>query len=68
MKGIGKYWKAIAGFVAPGAVALGAALTAGSDGGTSITTTEWISAGIACVVTSAAVYRVQNKPNPYGAD
>ena len=61
MKNIGRYTKAIVGFVAPGLVIVATALTDASDGGSSITQTEWISAGIACVLTAAGVYAVKNK-------
>ena len=61
MKNVGRYAKAIVGFVAPGLVTLGAALTDASDGGKSITQTEWLVALIACVATSAGVYAVKNK-------
>ena len=65
MKNIGTYAKAIVGFVAPGLVTLGAALTNASDGGKAITQTEWLGALIACVVTAAGVYAVKNTPqNP----
>jgi hypothetical protein len=56
------YAKAIVGFAAPGVVALGGALTAQSDGGTRITAYEWVSAAIACLVTSGLVFAIPNKP------
>lgn len=62
MKNVGKYWKAVVAFVGPGAVVIGSSLTAGSDGGSKITTGEWVTALIACVVTSAGVYAAKNKP------
>lgn len=58
---ISKYWKAVVGFVAPGAVLIGSAVTVGSDGGTKITMSEWVTALVACVVTSAGVAAVSNK-------
>jgi hypothetical protein len=61
MDKIRPYWKAVVGFVAPAAVTIGAAVTSSSDGGTRITQTEWITALVACVVTSAGVYGVPNK-------
>lgn len=64
MDRIAPYWKAVVGFVAPGAVALGAAVTEASDGGSSITGAEWTTALVACVVTSAAVFSVPNR-DPY---
>jgi hypothetical protein len=59
---ISKYWKAIVGFVAPGAVFIGSAVTVGSEGGSTITTSEWVTALVACVVTAAGVAAVSNKP------
>ena len=49
------YWKAILGFLVPGAVIIGSAVTSGSDGGTSITTAEWVTAVVAMIVTGGAV-------------
>lgn len=54
-------WKAIVGFVAPGAVLIGSSVTEASACGEAITQGEWITAGVACVVTAAAVYRVPNQ-------
>lgn len=56
MTHIAPYWKSITAFVTPGAVLIGAAVTDASQGGTSITTAEWVTALVACVVTSGAVY------------
>jgi hypothetical protein len=61
MKNVSKYWKAIIGFVAPGIVILGSALTDASDGGSTITSTEWITALVACVATAGGVYAKANK-------
>lgn len=58
---VAPFWKAVVGFVAPGAVSIGAAVTEASDGGSAITQAEWITAIVAMVVTSAAVYGVPNK-------
>ena len=59
---IGRYAKAVVGFIAPGCVVIGSAITVASDGGSAITVAEWVTAGIACVVTAAGVYVVRNKP------
>jgi hypothetical protein len=59
---IGTYLKAIVGFVAPGVVAIGSALTVNSDGGGDITQYEWVSALIACLVTGGFVYAIPNQP------
>ena len=56
MSKIAPYWKAVFGFVAPGVALLGAAVTEQSPGGSSITTAEWVTAVIACVVTASAVW------------
>ena len=64
MNKLAPYWKAVVGFVAPGAVIVGSAVTEASDGGTSITAAEWVTALVACVVTSAGVYGVANKYQP----
>lgn len=58
---VAPYWKALVGFVAPGAVTIGSAVLASSDGGSRITVTEWVTALVACVVTSSAVYQVPNR-------
>ena len=50
-----KYWKALIGFVTPGAVLITAAVTEGSPGGTTITQAEWITAVCAMVITGGAV-------------
>lgn len=62
MSNLAQYWKAILGFVVPGVVTLGSAITDGSDGGSSITGTEWVTAAIACVLTAGAVYSKANAP------
>jgi hypothetical protein len=64
-------FKAIVGFLAPALVFLGGAVLADSDGGTAITSSEWLQALIAAVVTSAGVFAAGNKsvnppPNPEG--
>lgn len=60
MNRIAPYWKAVVGFVAPGAVLIGAAVTEASAGRESITSGEWVTAVVACIVTSAAVYSTPN--------
>lgn len=50
-----KYWKAILAFVAPGATLVIAAVTDGSQGGSTITTSEWITAVATCVVSASVV-------------
>lgn len=62
MDKLGPYLKALVGFITPGAVLIGSAVTEASDGGTKITAAEWITAVVACIVTGGAVYSVENKP------
>jgi hypothetical protein len=58
------YLKTVFGFFTPGAVILGSAVTATSDGGANVTQAEWITALVACVVTGSLVFGVPNKdPN-----
>lgn len=60
MNKIAPYWKAVAGFLTPGAVILGGAVLEVSDGGTTITTAEWVTALVAVIVTGGAVYGAPN--------
>lgn len=50
-----EYWKAILGFLVPGAVVIGSAVTGNSESGSTITTSEWVTAIVAMIVTGAAV-------------
>ena len=61
---IARYWKAVVGFVVPGAVIIGSSVTTGSDGGSHITFAEWVTAAVACVVTSGGVAVAENAPAP----
>lgn len=61
MDRIAPYWKAVVGFIAPGAVVIGSAVTEASDAGTAITSAEWVTALVSMIVTSAAVYTVPNR-------
>lgn len=60
MNRLAPYWKAFVAFVAPGAVVLGSSVLDGSDGGSTITLAEIVTASVACIVSAAAVYRVPN--------
>jgi hypothetical protein len=60
--------KAITAFVAPGVVALVAAVGDSSAGGTHITGPEWINIAAACILTSAAVWAVPNLPRKEPAE
>lgn len=62
MNRVRPYMKAVVAFVAPGAVVLGASVTDASAGGSHVTTAEWVTALVACIVTSAGVYRATNAP------
>lgn len=55
MKNWQNYWKGILGFIVPGAVIIGASVLDGSDGGSTITSAEWITAVVAMIVTGGAV-------------
>jgi len=57
-----KYWKAIAGAITPGVVVIVGAVSSGSDGGTSITQAEWITAIAAVILTGGAVYAAPPRP------
>lgn len=61
MTHIAPYWKSVVGFIAPGAVLIGAAVTEASAGGEHITVGEWVTAAVACIVTSTAVYGTPNR-------
>ena len=54
------YWKAVVGFIAPGAVIITASVLPGSDGGTAITLAELVTAACACIITAAGVYATPN--------
>jgi hypothetical protein len=58
---IAPYWKAVVGFVVPGAGSLIQAMTDVSPGGSTITKNELIAAVLICIITSGAVYGVPNK-------
>ena len=62
MEKIAPYWKAVVGFIAPAAGFLIGAVTEASDGGATITASEWITALCTAIVTSAVVYSVPNRP------
>lgn len=62
MNTVSRYWKAVVGFIAPGAVLIGAATLSESAGGDHITQSEWITALVACIVTASGVAAVRNTP------
>jgi hypothetical protein len=55
------YWKAVIGFVTPGAVLLVSAVHEASAGGVDITVGEWVTAVAAMVITAGGVYTVPNR-------
>ena len=59
---IAPYWKAVIGFVAPGAGSLLWALNPNTDGGSTITGSEWLGALLLAIVTSGAVAAKANRP------
>jgi len=52
---LGDFLQALIAFLAPGAAIMGVALLVSSPGGETITASEWVTAAVGCVVTSAAV-------------
>lgn len=50
-----RYWKAVMGFLTPAAVVISSSTLESSAGGSTITSTEWITAGCAAVITAGAV-------------
>ena len=50
-----EYWKAIIAFIVPEAVIIGSAVNGDSDGGSTITSAEWVTAIVAMIVTGGAV-------------
>ena len=57
-----RYWKGILGFAMPGLVVVGSAITGASDGGSRVTTYEWVTAALACLITGGAVTAKSNVP------
>lgn len=67
MNQLSRYWKGILAFISPGAVIIGSSVLSASDGGTSITTAEWVTAAVACLVTGSLVTAKRNgNPQPTG--
>lgn len=60
MNKLAPYWKAIVGFVAPGTVVIATAINDASQGGSTITQTEWVTALLAMVITGGGVYAKSN--------
>ncbi len=62
MHPIAPYAKAAVAFIVPGAVLIGSAVTEQSPGGAAITTAEWVTALVACIVTAGTVWGMPNAP------
>lgn len=62
MNALAPYMKAVLAFITPAAVTIVASITEASDGGTRITSSEWITALCNCIITATAVYAVPNRP------
>jgi hypothetical protein len=60
MRKLAQYWKGILGFITPGVVAFGVAVTEGSDGGETVTQTEWVGIVVAMLVTGGLVTAKRN--------
>jgi hypothetical protein len=62
MEAIAPYWKAVCAFLAPAMTIVIASVLEGSDGGTRVTGSEWLTAAATAVLTAGTVYTVRNKP------
>lgn len=61
MDKIAPYYKAVTALLVPFLTSVGAALMESSDGGTNITTNEWISAVVVGLIAGGAVFAIPNK-------
>ena len=61
MEALAPYYKALMGFLAPAATIVIASVLEGSDGGSRITGSEWITALATAVLTAGTVWRVPNQ-------
>ena len=68
MNALAPYYKAVMGFLAPGAVVIIASVPEASDGGTAITGSEWVTALCTAIVTAAGVYAIPNRPGAHRAN
>jgi hypothetical protein len=62
MDAIAPYWKAVMGFLSPAAAIIISSVLETSDGGTRITSSEWITALATAVLTAGTVYVARNRP------
>ena len=65
MNSIAPYAKAVVAFLVPFLTQIGAALVESSDGGSSITGNEWLTALLTSLAAAGVVFAVPNK-DPYG--
>lgn len=68
MNGLAPYYKAVMGFLAPAAAIIISAVLEGSDGGTAITGSEWVTALATSILTAGTVYAIPNRPAAHRAD
>jgi hypothetical protein len=61
MNSLSPYMKDVLGFIAPGATIIIASVLESSDGGTRITSSEWITALCTAIITATGVYAVPNR-------
>lgn len=61
MEKIAPYYKAITAFVVPFLTQIVAAMTDASDGGSTITSSEWLTALLTSLVAGGVVFAVPNK-------
>lgn len=61
MDKIAPYYKAVAGFLVPLLTQLLAAVQNGSDGGSKITTAEWLTAILTSLAAGGVVFMIPNK-------
>lgn len=61
MNAIAPYYKAVTALLVPFLTSIGAALLESSDGGSTVETSEWITAIVIGLVAGGAVFTVPNK-------
>jgi hypothetical protein len=58
---VAPYYKAVTGLAVPFLGSVGFALTSGSDGGSAVTTGEWVQSVVLGLVGGGAVFSIPNK-------
>ncbi len=61
MNTLSPYMKATVAFLTPGLTTLGLALQATSEGGSTVTATEWVGIALASLATAGVVFAVPNR-------